>query len=85
MPVQVLQMQRHKPALVEMEQGEDGRLVAAVSLPSHTFLGEWTGEVVTREELRERLRWQERAKVVKVHRLGDGLVIDSSDRGSICR
>jgi hypothetical protein len=59
--------------------------VAAVSLPSHTFLGEWTGEVVTREELRERLRRQEGDKVVKVHRLGEGLVIDGSDRGSICR
>ena len=85
MPVQVLQLQRHKPALVEVEEGEDGRLVAAVSLPSHTFLGEWTGEVVTREELGERMWRQEGVKVVKVHVLGEGLVIDSSDRESSCR
>ena len=80
LPVQVLQQQRHKPALVEVEEGEDGRLVAAVSLPSHTFLGEWTGEVVTREELEERMRRKEGVKVVNVHVLGEGLVIDSSDR-----
>ena len=85
LPVQVLQKQRHEPALVKVEQGEDGRLVAAVSLSSHTFLGEWTGKVVTGQELRERLRVQEGAKVVKVQELRKGLIIDSSDGGSICR
>ena len=79
MPIQVLQLQRHKPALVVVEEGKDGRLVAAVSLPSHTFLGEWTGEVVTREELGERMRRQEGVKVVKMHGLGEGLVKVSSD------
>lgn len=96
-PVQALQKQRLMPALVEEEQEEDGRktLVATVDLPSHTLLGEWTGEVVTKEELRQKLeeqklddqRMEEQGEVLVMRMVGLGkdLAIDSSDRGSPCR
>ena len=80
------------PALVELGEGEDGRdtLVAAGDLPSDTFLGEWTGEVMTKEELRQkleeqRLEEQDGDTVMRMVGLGNGLAIDSSDWGSICR
>ena len=68
-------------------QGRDSVVVVVTAdLGSHHFLGEWTGEMVTGEVIemrnRDKIYLKERPSVLDI---GNGLFIDSTSQGSVCR
>ena len=65
---------------------DQGRLVATEEVMAGRFLAQYTGEVISREEMEVRLTTHYRpGQKLHVLPLGDDAVVDASNKGSLCR
>ena len=65
---------------------DQGRLVATEEVMAGRFLAQYTGEVISREEMEVRLATHYRpGQKLHVLPLGDDAVVDASNKGSLCR
>ena len=60
-------------------------VVATENIKSGSFLGQYTGQIVSKQKLEEKLSTESNAKKQYVLPLSKDLVIDATDKGSICR
>jgi len=79
-------MQTGVPMKLAITEGfGESIVVATENIKSGSFLGQYTGQIVSKQKLEEKLSTESNAKKQYVLPLSKDLVIDATDKGSICR
>ena len=72
--------------LSERVTTKQGRLVAMEALPAGSFLAQYTGEVLSREELENRMaNMYQMGQTLYLLPLGQTAIVDATKKGSIAR